>query len=53
MWIILSISLIIVALIAYFFWRKAQDAMIEAEIEKIKIPDDTFEESPPFKKNGE
>ena len=40
----LLIILIVVAaglLLGYWIWKKVEDAIIEAEINRIKIPDDT------------
>ena len=40
---LLIIFIVVVAgiLLGYWIWRKVEDAIIEAEINRIKIPDDT------------
>jgi hypothetical protein len=42
----LSIGVVLIGVVAYWIWRRVQNSVIEAEIEKIKIPDDSFEELP-------
>ncbi|EKD26350.1 MAG: hypothetical protein ACD_79C01243G0007 [uncultured bacterium] len=43
--ILLLILLVILVFVAgIFMWKKISDARMEKEIEKIKIPDDTFQD---------
>ena len=42
--LILLVVLLASSALAYFLWKKSTKAILEAEIERIKIPDDTFDE---------
>ena len=39
--LIIVIVLIASGFLGYWIWKKVEDAIIEAEINRIKIPDDT------------
>jgi hypothetical protein len=41
--LIIFFSLLVVGTAAYFLWRKHSKANLDAEIDRIKIPDDTFD----------
>ena len=38
--VIISISVIAAGFLGYWIWKKVEDAIIEAEINRIKIPDE-------------
>lgn len=48
--LIIFIIVIVAGLLGYWIWKKVEDALIEAEINRIKIPD---EEIPPVEKSEE
>ena len=48
--VIISISVIAAGFLGYWIWKKVEDAIIEAEINRIKIPD---EDLPHEKKESE
>lgn len=41
--LIIASTVVAVFVLALFIWNKINDALLEAEIERIKIPDDTFD----------